>query len=177
MIKLKTSFDHSAAVLRPKDTRELKNGDYLPLNNTGGTGSAAYSGSGGGGGLIGSVMALLQYRRRLKCSDLRYVVYWILSLVVVVWTMNTFFNFDGCGSSGSNTVGLNRFEPNVDFLRLQDDVVPPHGKSSNDGSVNQKDLYPYNRNMPLIFVGGVPRSGTTLMRAMLDAHPGVRCGK
>jgi hypothetical protein len=28
--------------------------------------------------------------------------------------------------------------------------------------------------MPLIFIGGVPRSGTTLMRAMLDAHPDVR---
>lgn len=35
----------------------------------------------------------------------------------------------------------------------------------------------YNENTPLIFVGGVPRSGTTLMRAMLDAHPMVRCGE
>lgn len=34
--------------------------------------------------------------------------------------------------------------------------------------------YPYHRNMPLIFIGGVPRSGTTLMRAMLDAHPEIR---
>lgn len=42
--------------------------------------------------------------------------------------------------------------------------------------VDQK-VYPYNRNMPLIFIGGVPRSGTTLMRAMLDAHPEVRCGQ
>jgi protein-tyrosine sulfotransferase len=30
---------------------------------------------------------------------------------------------------------------------------------------------------PFIFIGGIPRSGTTLMRAMLDAHPLVRCGE
>ena len=37
-----------------------------------------------------------------------------------------------------------------------------------------RKVYPYDRYMPLIFIGGVPRSGTTLMRAMLDAHPDVR---
>ncbi|KAH8287499.1 hypothetical protein KR054_008953 [Drosophila jambulina] len=41
---------------------------------------------------------------------------------------------------------------------------------------NQR-VYSYKREMPLIFIGGVPRSGTTLMRAMLDAHPDVRCGQ
>lgn len=30
---------------------------------------------------------------------------------------------------------------------------------------------------PLIFIGGFPRSGTTLMRVMLDAHKAVRCGE
>ncbi|XP_037091992.1 protein-tyrosine sulfotransferase-like isoform X2 [Pollicipes pollicipes] len=34
-----------------------------------------------------------------------------------------------------------------------------------------------DRDIPLIFIGGVPRSGTTLARAMLDAHPLVRCGE
>lgn len=44
-------------------------------------------------------------------------------------------------------------------------------------SDNNNRAYPYYRDMPLIFVGGMPRSGTTLMRVMLDAHPEVRCGE
>lgn len=37
--------------------------------------------------------------------------------------------------------------------------------------------YSYNQHTPVVFVGGFPRSGTTLMRAMLDAHPDIRCGE
>ncbi len=35
----------------------------------------------------------------------------------------------------------------------------------------------YNQSAELIWVGGCPRSGTTLGRAMLDAHPAIRCGE
>ena len=44
-----------------------------------------------------------------------------------------------------------------------------HGKNGEE--------VPYDKNTPVIFVGGMPRSGTTLMRVMLDAHPDVRCGE
>ncbi|XP_042226928.1 protein-tyrosine sulfotransferase 1-like isoform X1 [Homarus americanus] len=38
-------------------------------------------------------------------------------------------------------------------------------------------LHNYDRSEPMIFIGGMPRSGTTLARAMLDAHPDIRCGE
>ena len=40
-----------------------------------------------------------------------------------------------------------------------------------------KETYRYDRMEPLILIGGFPRSGTTLARALLDAHPDVRCGE
>ncbi|KAG1696930.1 Protein-tyrosine sulfotransferase [Nymphon striatum] len=43
------------------------------------------------------------------------------------------------------------------------------------GSDNK--LYTYDKNMPIVFIGGMPRSGTTLIRALLDAHPHIRCGE
>ncbi|XP_013383306.1 protein-tyrosine sulfotransferase 1 [Lingula anatina] len=53
-----------------------------------------------------------------------------------------------------------KFVPNAQYMYLADNT-----------SIQ------YDRNLPLVFVGGFPRSGTTLMRAILDAHPEVRCGE
>ena len=33
------------------------------------------------------------------------------------------------------------------------------------------------RDEPIVFIGGHPRSGTTLMRVLLDAHPSFHCGQ
>lgn len=33
-----------------------------------------------------------------------------------------------------------------------------------------------DNDVPILFIGGCPRSGTTLMRVLLDSHPHVSCG-
>lgn len=49
----------------------------------------------------------------------------------------------------------------------------------NLASANQSQtlIEHFPEDTPLIFIGGFPRSGTTLMRVMLDAHSAVRCGE
>ena len=50
-----------------------------------------------------------------------------------------------------------------------------HSAFVQDSSGRKKE---YNSEThPFIFIGGHPRSGTTLVRAMLDAHQKVRCGE
>ncbi|KAJ8266172.1 hypothetical protein GJAV_G00126780 [Gymnothorax javanicus] len=52
-----------------------------------------------------------------------------------------------------------------------------HQPDSMFGGFNASLSMVYNKDTPLIFIGGFPRSGTTLMRVMLDAHPAIRCGE
>lgn len=56
-------------------------------------------------------------------------------------------------------------------------VHTANGSVAAAAPANQRQAIPYDDQSPLIFIGGMPRSGTTLMRAMLDAHPDVRCGE
>ncbi|KAK7925786.1 hypothetical protein WMY93_008096 [Mugilogobius chulae] len=48
---------------------------------------------------------------------------------------------------------------------------------SQSANQNQTLSEHFPEDTPLIFIGGFPRSGTTLMRVMLDAHNAVRCGE
>ncbi|CAF1499918.1 unnamed protein product [Adineta steineri] len=48
---------------------------------------------------------------------------------------------------------------------------------SDDLNETRRRNYDSSSLKPIIFIGGMPRSGTTLMRAILDSHPSVRCGE
>lgn len=54
-------------------------------------------------------------------------------------------------------------------------VGPERYVVSNEDGRNHK--FTYDRRIPLIYIGGMPRSGTTLLRVLLDAHPEIRCGE
>merc|ERR1719219_2197682 len=101
---------------------------------------------------------------------------WLLFGVVILGLCYFALHSSGKGSSGnsssqncpecSNSIIKNNNASGKITASRKTVVKSPNGK-----------VYEYDRNSPLIFIGGVPRSGTTLMRAMLDAHPEVRCGE
>jgi protein-tyrosine sulfotransferase len=93
-------------------------------------------------------------RRKLRLTDNRYLFIIVVLSMIVMYLVVSRYEYDDPSEF-------------VNLVKLDDSV---HGNSSHQA-------YGYDKNLPVIFVGGVPRSGTTLMRAVLDAHPSIRCGE
>ena len=65
--------------------------------------------------------------------------------------------------------------PNIKIKMVNSSENLGHSAFVLDANGQKKE---YNsQTHPFIFIGGHPRSGTTLVRAMLDAHQKIRCGE
>lgn len=101
-------------------------------------------------------------------KNLGLISIWIASLVLV-------YNFSKYESATEiATRETKNSQSSSSLINLDDKGNTIH---TNYYKLPDGTLYSYNHTTPIIFIGGMPRSGTTLMRIMLDAHPDVRCGE
>lgn len=90
-------------------------------------------------------------RRRMKSTQLKYFLLWLLSIVLVIWFMGS--SLDSCNNKEYAThIDASQFN----FQRVNDNINDPDMLGA-DALIDRSDVYPYSRNTPLIFVGGVPR--------------------
>lgn len=71
----------------------------------------------------------------------------------------------------------NELDSRLQRLKRFSNLNSTWGKQLDAELQRSPSLVHYDRSVPLIWIGGVPRSGTTLMRALLDAHGDIRCGE
>ncbi|CAF1072324.1 unnamed protein product, partial [Brachionus calyciflorus] len=97
-----------------------------------------------------NIMYMMIFSQKIKK---KHMAAWLLSILAVIYYMSSENTSNNC--EPSNKIIRNKAEPLID----------------------EESFFSFKKNVPITFVGGVPRSGTTLMRAMLDAHPDIRCGE
>ncbi|RNA13599.1 hypothetical protein BpHYR1_032178 [Brachionus plicatilis] len=85
---------------------------------------------------------------------------WILSILVFIKLIYVIENHSSCPQAPYITE-----ETNIDIGASQ--IRAPKIKRT----------YSYNRQLPLIFVAGIPASGLELMRLFLNQNPLIRCGR
>ena len=95
-----------------------------------------------------------------KSMTVRVIVLWTLSILFVIWLKINLHTYTPCS--------------------LQNNIP----ESDSESHLESKFVYQstiehvtFDSHSPLIFVGGTLKSGTTLMRALLDSHPLIRCSE
>ncbi len=83
-------------------------------------------------------------RRRLKNTQVKYFILWILSILFVAWMMDRSNH-----KCDENTHNFN-------YARLNENIND-QSLLGIDTLIDRSDLKQYSRKTPLIFVGGVPR--------------------
>lgn len=94
------------------------------------------------------LLSIRSYQRLMRSSCLSCVVFSSTIAIIIILAFRVSKLEENCASDQS--------------------LFRQYGRAEGNRSIE---------NQPMIFIGGMPRSGTTLMRAILDSHPRVRCGE
>ena len=89
-----------------------------------------------------------------KCVNLRSIFLWTLSILFVVWLQTNRVNFKECLTKQTEQTNLKKFLP-----------------------LANKDKVYFTNASKLIFIGGPLKSGSSLMQALLNSHPHIRCSE
>ena len=99
-------------------------------------------------------------------NKLGFIIILFLGMIFLILNINSFSIFE-------NYFGVSKKERKYQekkFNRMNLKLLTPTKTTTTTRKIGIRDK-------PIIFVGGVPRSGTTLMRVMFDSHPEISCGK
>lgn len=101
------------------------------------------------------------------------ILFWLMTIFVTHYLTKCKENLNSSNS--------HHYEPESHVPVVENDF-PDFGDAPGNNIVWKKgrknyEGLEYDRNIPILFIGGMPRSGTTLMRSMMDAHPKMRCGE
>lgn len=106
-------------------------------------------------------MTLILYRSPKRVALLGLVAFCLTTVMMLfLYTKNPDF-FSAISQKQQSDALWSRSEKHINY---------------SDGSPGSMKKFEYSRDMPIVFIGGMPRSGTTLLRVMLDSHPDIRCG-
>lgn len=106
-------------------------------------------------------MTLILYRSPKRVALLGLFAFCLTSVIMLI-----LYHRNSDLLSSPSPIGLEYYT-----ARARDKTIKFQKKDAS-GSME----FNYSRNMPIVFIGGMPRSGTTLLRVMLDTHPDIRCG-
>lgn len=99
--------------------------------------------------------------------------FWFMCFFISIWLFYSFYyKFQFCNE---NEQSFNDYFYQDNFLNSQQ-LNKNDNYENKSYKVKKHKLFTYNRNLPLIFVGGIPGSGLEFMRKLLDENPNIRCG-
>lgn len=122
----------------------------------------------------------------MRCCRCKSILWFIVSVIVTYWFYAKFLRKTDCDLFRLAVIESMDSGDDYDYdkggsdYNINDRRMPKKKKmtmTNETASNKRRRKYLFNYKMPLVFIGGVRGAGLTLMRAIIDAHPDIRCGE